>query len=100
MEGTAVAVTVHQSHHDLLFRFLFGEGAVLFLAANEGLIRLDNLVFAADRSSLYGLQSFAKAMAHEPRRTIGAEAKHALQLKGAHSLFGRHHEMRRHQPLM
>jgi hypothetical protein len=89
VERTAIAIAIDKRHHDLLFRFLLGEGAVLFLAANESFVGLDNLVLSADRSWICRLHGLANAVAHEPCRLI-RKPHHAAELKGAHALLTRH----------
>ncbi len=64
---------------------------VLLLAADIGLVNLDNLALAAERAGAFGGKlphPLADAMRHEPSRSVGAEAEHPVKLMRAHPLLG------------
>jgi hypothetical protein len=52
VERVGQAVAVYERQYGLLLRLFLRKGAVLFLAAYECLVRLNDLVFAADRAGL------------------------------------------------
>jgi hypothetical protein len=76
-------------------------GAVLglFLAAHIGFVGFHRLAFAADGIGAGFAKALADAMAEEPRRLVG-HADHAADLKRAHALLARHHQMRGAQPFV
>ena len=61
-----------------------------FLAADIGLVGLDDLAFAAHRAQVAFAHGFADTVGHEPSRLVG-DAEHAVQLVRAHALLGRAH---------
>ena len=78
--GTLAATTAGDALVDVL---------VVILAANPSLIDLDN----AAKLLLRGDQRSADFVTHKMGRIVTAEAHHALNLKGAHSLLAGQHQM-------
>jgi hypothetical protein len=63
MERTAFTITLDKGKHGMFFWFLLGIGAIFRLATDKTFVRLDNLVFAADRRRAGRFHAFANAMA-------------------------------------
>src|ERR1700724_2526928 len=76
----------------MFFWFFLRKGAVLFLAAEQCFVGLDNLVFAADRRRAVWCHAFTDTMAKEPSTFI-CDPEYAGQLKGAHTFLAGSHQM-------
>jgi len=69
---------------------------VLLFAADEGLIDFHN---AHELLEVFVCQSKPDTVAHIPSCLVGAEAHHAMDLKGADALFAAKHQMDHAEPL-
>ena len=91
--GDDVAATFYRANDGRLVGFsiarLFVPMTVVIFAANPRLINLYNAAQLDRRID----QSRADFVAHGMGRLVTAEAHHALNLKGAHSLLARQHQM-------
>jgi hypothetical protein len=96
-----VALALHSTDHDFLAETAplivsaFIPMAVLILAANIGFVYFDDaakLGFRFDQCS-------ADFVAHGVGRAVATEAKHALNLKGAHPLLAGQHQMGDAEPI-
>src|SRR5205823_2475530 len=72
---------------------------VFLLAAYKRGIHLHDAVRPAEQFGLSLAQGFADTVTHEPRGFL-AEAEHPTDLKGAHALLARHHQVRSGKPLV
>jgi len=82
-------------------RILVRPSAARFLrvgfSAPKGFIRFYDLSAAADRITMLGFHRLADTMCHEPSRFV-SHPKRAVQLMGAHTLFGGAKEMHSLKP--
>ena len=103
---TNASLTLHKCDYGFLPFAALHAGLTLgfvlvgFLAAEIGLVSLNDLVLTAKRRDRFGLaKAFTGAVAKEPSCSLG-QTEQAPDLKCAHALLGRHHQMRRRQPLV
>ena len=98
MVAVNLTAALHESYYRFLWRRLF-VGAIPGFSASKGFVCLDELSFAAQCREFAFAHRFADAVHHEPCRFI-RDAKHAMQLTGAHAFFAGADEEGGHQPLV
>ena len=68
--------------------------------ADERLVNLNRLAFAAQRLRITVGHRLANAMRHEPSGAVGAEAKHPHKLMSRDAFLARRHQTERQRPLV
>jgi hypothetical protein len=96
---SGASLALHQGHNSFLWGGI-AIGAISRFAANEGLISLDELAFAAERADAAHARighCFTDAMRQKPCGLQG-DTKDSAQLVGAHTFFGRAEQVHCLQP--